>query len=85
VTGVELGTRERLRRAARTGGAIAGIYIGYKGLSWLDRGPLRGVVGAARRRWAVRRRCRRGRHECEQDRKSLHADRLPQGGGQHLT
>ena len=51
MTGVELGTRERLRRAARTGGAIAGIYIGYKGLSWLDRGPLRGVVGAARRRW----------------------------------
>ena len=51
VTGVELGTRERLRRAARTGGAIAGIYIGYKGLHWLDRGPLRGVVGAARRGW----------------------------------
>ncbi|MGH7291685.1 MAG: hypothetical protein ACREJT_10775, partial [Myxococcota bacterium] len=49
--GVELGTRERLRRAARTCGAIAGIYIGYKGLHWLDRGPLRGVVGVARRRW----------------------------------
>ncbi len=51
VTGVELGARERMRRAARTGGAIAGIYIGYKSLRWLDRGPLRGVVGAARRRW----------------------------------
>jgi predicted unusual protein kinase regulating ubiquinone biosynthesis (AarF/ABC1/UbiB family) len=51
VTGIELGTRERMRRAARTGGAIAGIYIGYKSLHWLDRGPLRGVVGAARRRW----------------------------------
>ncbi len=49
--GVELGARERLRRAARTGGAIAGIYIGYKGLRWLDRGPLRGVVGVARRGW----------------------------------
>ena len=47
----ELGARERLRRAARTGGAIAGIYIGYKGLHWLDRGPLRGLVGAARSRW----------------------------------
>jgi predicted unusual protein kinase regulating ubiquinone biosynthesis (AarF/ABC1/UbiB family) len=47
----ELGPRERLRRAARTGGAIAGIYIGYKGLGLLDRGPLRGVVGAARRGW----------------------------------
>jgi len=51
VPGLELGARERLRRAARTGGAIAGIYIGYKGLHWLDRGPLRGVVGVARRRW----------------------------------
>jgi predicted unusual protein kinase regulating ubiquinone biosynthesis (AarF/ABC1/UbiB family) len=51
IPGVELGTRERFRRAARTGGAIAGIYIGYKGLHWLDRGPLRGVVGVARRRW----------------------------------
>ncbi len=49
--GVELGARERLRRAARTGGAIAGIYIGYKGLHWLDRGPFRGVVGVARRSW----------------------------------
>lgn len=49
--GHELGKRERLRRAARTGGAIAGIYIGYKGLHFLDRGPLRGVVGAARRGW----------------------------------
>jgi len=51
VTSVPLGARERLRRAARTGGAIAGIYIGYKGLHWIDRGPLRGVVGAARRQW----------------------------------
>ena len=51
VLGIELGRRERLRRAARTGGAIAGIYIGYKGLHWLERGPLRGVVGAARRQW----------------------------------
>lgn len=50
-TEIELGPRERLRRAARTGGAIAGIYIGYKGLHWLDRGALRGVVGVARRQW----------------------------------
>ncbi len=47
----ELGAPERLRRAARTGGAIARIYLGYKGLELLDRGPLRGVVGAARRGW----------------------------------
>lgn len=50
-TDIELGRRERLRRAARTGGAIAGIYLGYKGLHWLDRGVLRGVVGAARKQW----------------------------------
>lgn len=47
----ELGPRERIRRAARTGSAIARIYLGYKGLRLLDRGPLRGVVGVARRRW----------------------------------
>ena len=48
---VDLGPRERIRRAARTGSAIAQIYLGYKGLHLLDRGPLRGVVGMARRRW----------------------------------
>ncbi|HTO51811.1 MAG TPA: AarF/UbiB family protein [Myxococcota bacterium] len=48
---LELGPRERIRRAARTGSAIARIYLGYKGLHWLDRGPLRPVVGAARKRW----------------------------------
>ncbi|HTO06139.1 MAG TPA: AarF/UbiB family protein [Myxococcota bacterium] len=51
MTPLELGARERIRRAARTGSAIAQIYLGYKGLHLLDRGPLRGVVGAARRRW----------------------------------
>jgi ubiquinone biosynthesis protein len=51
VTQLELGPRERFRRAARTGSAIARIYLGYKGLRLLDRGPLRGVVGVARRRW----------------------------------
>jgi len=51
VTQLELGSRERIRRAARTGSAIARIYLGYKGLHLLDRGPLRGVVGLARRRW----------------------------------
>jgi predicted unusual protein kinase regulating ubiquinone biosynthesis (AarF/ABC1/UbiB family) len=51
VTQVELGSRERIRRAARTGSAIARIYLGYKGLHLLDRGPLRGVVRIARRRW----------------------------------
>ncbi|MFI5315703.1 MAG: ABC1 kinase family protein [Myxococcota bacterium] len=51
MTQLELGPRERIRRAARTGSAIARIYLGYKGLRLLDRGPLRGVVGAARRRW----------------------------------
>jgi len=51
VTHAELGPRERIRRAARTGSAIARIYLGYKGLHLLDRGPLRGVVGVARRRW----------------------------------
>jgi ubiquinone biosynthesis protein len=51
VTQLELGPRERIRRAARTGSAIARIYLGYKGLRLLDRGPLRGVVGVARRRW----------------------------------
>jgi predicted unusual protein kinase regulating ubiquinone biosynthesis (AarF/ABC1/UbiB family) len=51
VTQAELGPRERIRRAARTGSAIARIYLGYKGLHLLDRGPLRGVVGVARRRW----------------------------------
>ncbi len=51
MTHVELGPRERIRRAARTGSAIARIYLGYKGLRLLDRGPLRGVVGAARKRW----------------------------------
>jgi predicted unusual protein kinase regulating ubiquinone biosynthesis (AarF/ABC1/UbiB family) len=51
VTQAELGPRERIRRAARTGSAIARIYLGYKGLHLLDRGPLRGVVGLARRRW----------------------------------
>jgi predicted unusual protein kinase regulating ubiquinone biosynthesis (AarF/ABC1/UbiB family) len=48
---LELGRRERIRRAARTGSAIARIYLGYKGLHLLDRGPLRPVVGAARKRW----------------------------------
>ncbi len=51
MTVVELGPRERLRRAARTGGAIAGSDSGDKGLGLLARGPLRGVVGAARRGW----------------------------------
>lgn len=51
MTHAELGPRERIRRAARTGSAIARIYLGYKGLHLLDRGPLRGVVGVARRRW----------------------------------
>ena len=51
MTQLELGSRERIRRAARTGSAIARIYLGYKGLHLLDRGPLRGVVGLARRRW----------------------------------
>ncbi len=51
VTQLELGPRERFRRAARTSSAIARIYLGYKGLRLLDRGPLRGVVGIARRRW----------------------------------
>jgi len=51
LTQLELGRRERLRRAARTGSAIARIYLGYKGLDLLDRGPLRPVVGAARRSW----------------------------------
>ncbi|HTO71567.1 MAG TPA: AarF/UbiB family protein [Myxococcota bacterium] len=51
MTQLELGSRERIRRAARTGSAIARIYLGYKGLHLLDRGPLRGVVRRARRRW----------------------------------
>ena len=51
MTQLELGRRERLRRAARTGSAIARIYLGYKGLDLLDRGPLRPVVGAVRRSW----------------------------------
>jgi len=51
VTQLELGSRERIRRAARTGSAIARIYLGYKGLDLLDRGPLRRVVRVARRRW----------------------------------
>ena len=48
---LELGRRERIRRAARTGSAIARIYLGYKGLHLLDRGPLQPLVGAARKRW----------------------------------
>src|SRR5262249_17507457 len=51
MTTVELDPRERIRRAARTGSAIARIYLGYKGLHLLDRGPLRGVVDLARKRW----------------------------------
>ena len=51
MTQLELGSRERIRRAARTGSAIARIYLGYKGLDLLDRGPLRRVVRVARRRW----------------------------------
>jgi predicted unusual protein kinase regulating ubiquinone biosynthesis (AarF/ABC1/UbiB family) len=50
-SGFQLGAPERLRRAARTGGAIARIYLGYKGLDLFDRGPLRRVVRAARRGW----------------------------------
>ncbi len=51
MTQPELGRRERIRRAARTGSAIARIYLGYKGLHLLDRGPLQPLVGAARKRW----------------------------------
>jgi predicted unusual protein kinase regulating ubiquinone biosynthesis (AarF/ABC1/UbiB family) len=43
--------RDRIRRAGRTGTAIAKIYLGYKGLELLDRGVLRDPVRAARRRW----------------------------------
>jgi predicted unusual protein kinase regulating ubiquinone biosynthesis (AarF/ABC1/UbiB family) len=45
--------REQLRRAGRTGAAIAKIYLGYKGLDLIDRGVLHPLVGAARRRWHV--------------------------------
>jgi predicted unusual protein kinase regulating ubiquinone biosynthesis (AarF/ABC1/UbiB family) len=40
-----------MRRARRTGTAVAKIYLGYKGLELIDRGVLRGVVRAGRRRW----------------------------------
>ena len=47
----ELGRSERVRRATRTGAAIAQVYLGYKGLRLLDRGALRPFVKRARRGW----------------------------------
>ena len=47
----QLSRRARIRRAGRTGTAIAKIYLGYKGLELLDHGVLRAPVRAARRRW----------------------------------
>jgi len=49
--GVTLSRRARIRRASRTGGAIAKIYLGYKGLELLDHGVLKRPVGSVRRRW----------------------------------
>ncbi|MCP4003557.1 MAG: AarF/ABC1/UbiB kinase family protein [bacterium] len=46
-----LGRSERVRRATRTGAAIAQVYLGYKGLHLLDHGVLRGVVRRARHSW----------------------------------
>lgn len=46
-----LSRRDRIRRASRTGTAIAKIYLGYKGLELLDHGVLRAPVRAVRRRW----------------------------------
>ena len=42
---------EQLRRASRTGAAIAKIYLGYKGLNLVDRGLLHPLVRVVRRRW----------------------------------
>jgi predicted unusual protein kinase regulating ubiquinone biosynthesis (AarF/ABC1/UbiB family) len=49
--GAVLSRRDRIRRASRTGTAIAKIYLGYKGLELLDRGVLSAPVRAVRRRW----------------------------------
>jgi predicted unusual protein kinase regulating ubiquinone biosynthesis (AarF/ABC1/UbiB family) len=48
---IGLSTADRVGRAARTGSAIAKVYLGYKSLELLDRSGLRGLARSARQRW----------------------------------